>query len=112
MKMRTILKKARGFIAKPQHWTQGIREDHGAYCALGALDKAFGGEYACDFTPTVSFLRSIMTKRELSLEPGDCQNYSDDAGKVAKFNNAASHREVLRLFDRAIKRCNPRANAR
>jgi hypothetical protein len=94
-----VLKKARGLISDPKHWTQGTfakdaygrevdPEDDQAicFCAIGAIHAAAGGMNE-DCGRAIWDLRIRTPERS-----------------VSEFNDHRSHAEVLELFDDAIAR--------
>jgi hypothetical protein len=106
------LRAARALIADPKHWTKGVLakpskhagyacsptdERAGAWCAIGALARV-DGPYEVEALITLATagfpdgdtISSAMRARDYIVE------FNDDDGR--------RHRDIMRLFDRAIAR--------
>lgn len=99
-----LLLAARMLIEDPQNWTIAMRGrdsyDNYAppwepaavkFCALGALD-AFLNCYSEDTTVGMAAHRVLCAANNML-----------DFYDIARYNNSHTHKDVLRMFDRAIK---------
>lgn len=104
-----LLKKAKQVIEDPRQWCQGhygydadgnqcSASYHGCVkrCALGALRFVVGGDI--DLTEQESMYDRAVNLMKRSLFGGITTSHS-----VAKFNDRATHAQVMELFDRAMK---------
>lgn len=98
---RDFLKAARKLINNPEHWTQGASARDAAdfsvsatskravcWCAYGAVHKTAGAKR----------LDRVLNALASQLSESDERN-----GDVSTFNDRNDHRDVIKLFDRAIK---------
>lgn len=108
MKISEILKKARTFISKKSAWHKGcmVRDSRGervglydraaaSWCALGAVWTV--GDYPTLKNTAINLLRDTIPK-------------SFGSRSVSEFNDykKTTHEDVMRWFDRAIKRAESR----
>lgn len=117
MKVKTVLKKVRKIIAKPEDWTKGVlaRNRHhrhvdvksinaSSFCLYGAIHR-------------VMYLHNPASyKKSRRIEIVNTAGYlKEQIGKVFKkgrwdpvaFNDSpkTKHEKVLRLLDKAIENC-------
>lgn len=107
------LQKARALISDPQHWLINIMsklrgEGDYAYCALGAVEKAVGAERyrgSQDCLPEILALDAMIPPggHDKRSEHGYHYGNHRAALRVANYNNASTHQEVLAWFDSAIE---------
>ena len=100
MKTKTIdqiLRKARKYLTDPRHWTQGAYFSGRRNCAIGAVYRA-GGYHADDMdgSPSDELTRATLRCLERTARVKSLEWWND--------NPRRTHTQVLRLFDRAIKR--------
>jgi hypothetical protein len=98
------LTRARQQITPIENWNRGARWDYEsrAMCALGVIGHAKFGSWA--------FTNDTDLSLEVQLLSESCADLSGRAAeKVAAFNNAHVHQEVLALFDATIARARRRA---
>jgi len=91
------LRAARALIADPKHWGVFAYEDHGRFCAVGAIRKAVTGHTSIDLMSGASY----QLYRRVTDYIED-QFLLRNSGGLTGFNDTHEHAEVLALFDRAI----------
>lgn len=100
-----ILKSARNFLAADSaNWTQRTMCAGGAYCAIGALNRASGLKEIINY-PTADRNGTAREKATFFLAnaiTGRSKVCHDD---IIRFNDfyATSHQAVIAAFDRAIE---------
>ena len=104
MKAIDILKKARSLIAIPDAWTKRLMRnangDFLCYCALGAvMEAAPDGLADLEAEKACGMLAMALPKEHHTTSPGEMD-------RVAIYNDAprTTHRDILRVFDKAIRR--------
>lgn len=101
-----ILASAREYIASPEQWSQfNLVEKCGAHCAIGAVIAAMinkphdynvdGWKYFKEVAPLCEMLAAHLPKKAVAVGKSAWAN-------IARYNNRHSHKQVLRLFDKAL----------
>ncbi len=101
-----ILARAREYIFSPDRWCQGqLVDQHGAHCAIGAViaaklrkphdSEVDGWQHRIEVEP-------LLEKLAAQLPPKAAIPGKSAWANVARYNNSRSHKQVLRLFDKAI----------
>lgn len=113
-----ILREARKLIAPRRRWTHGafsrtllgfhtrpVGEKAQRWCAMGAIHKAVGYDYADSCEP---YAKVLLVDRAGDL----LAKYGFFGRFVPSANDTGKHKEVLRGFDRAIERLETIVEAR
>lgn len=101
-----ILAEARKLIASPHRWCRyELVDARGAHCAIGAVVAAKlnkphdssvdGWKYRSKVEPLLETLAAHLPKKDVAVGKAAWAN-------VALYNNSHSHKQVLRLFDKAM----------
>ena len=101
-----VLRRARGLISKREAWTQrALARDK--YCVTICYDS----EFACSFCSAGAIWRAGLDlapdgfkATEGAFAEIDAVLETGNQALIARFNDNATHSEVLAVFDRAIGR--------
>ena len=88
--MRTtkeLLKQAKKLIDKPQKWCRGTSSIRNRHCAVGAIWAVSGFDTSSSARAERSLLKFLPKMFE----------------SITEFNDASSHKDVMKLFAKAIR---------
>lgn len=102
MSVKKNLIAARALIDTPEKWVKIEYEDHGCFCALGALGRVMGRDPSGDLGEVeIALGRALPPDFKLSAVLSLGTN-------VVMFNDHpdTTHADIMAMFDRAIEACN------